>query len=76
MKLVQFPRKKDESTEINPVNAILDIARASDLKDAIVIGVDHEGLFYLSSNITSKSMLVMLLEQMKFDLLAGELDDD
>lgn len=75
MKIINFEKKQNSSDKWKDPNNIL--AGAIDkLDSALVLGVDKEGAIFFSSTIEEKSELIYLMEQIKFDLLAGYFDND
>jgi len=75
MKVVDFVKRVNEKNlKITP-NEILEGA-ANLLESVIVIGAEPSGELFFSTNIECKKELIYQLEQLKFDLLAGEFDYD
>ena len=44
------------------------------LVEALVLGYNSEGLFYVDANRNDKAAMLYLIEDFKFRLLSGELD--
>lgn len=73
MKVVEFVKRVDEKDlKITP-NEVLEGA-ANLLECVMIIGVDVEGMAFFSSSLEDKASMIYMLEQLKFDILAGEFD--
>ncbi|HMA77548.1 MAG TPA: hypothetical protein VKP88_00210 [Candidatus Paceibacterota bacterium] len=55
-------------TPLEP-NAVLEVAKAADLKECIVVGYTEEGQVYISSSDLSVATVTYLLEAAKLDIM-------
>jgi len=74
MKTIDFKQALDKKNENNAPEALFKAAEGK-LSDVIVMGITKENDLYFTSTLTDKAKLILILEQFKFELLAGVYDD-
>ena len=70
MKVVEFKKEEKQTA-----NSVLE-ASMDKLSDVVIVGVDktNSDYLYMISNISGKSGIVYLIEQLKLQLLTGGFD--
>jgi len=73
--IADFKKAKDKRDGIRTANEILDEAKDT-LAEVLLLGVTNDSEMYFTSTFTDKAKMLFLIEQFKFELLAGVYDED
>jgi len=74
MKIADFKAAYNKKNDIVIAENILEDAK-SKLKDVLILGIDKDNSYYFVGNIEEKAKMLLMIEQFKFELLAGIYDN-